>query len=132
MPQLIAPPTPTEWDLQHLKACDPSVRFRRLVELAIVRKLVTDVIAAGHSITVYDGEDRPVKRSKDVDLIMDHAFSVDECWLNIRALRDSGVLGTVLLVYGNSGWDVISDYHISLENLLKPVNEYAEQLSDWF
>ena len=128
----IAPPTPTKQDLAHLKTCDSSVRFRRLVELAIVRKLVTDVIAAGHSITVYDGEDRPVKRSKDVDLILEHAFSVDECWLNIRALGDSGVLGTVLLVYGNTGWDVISDYHVSLESLLKPANEYAEKLSAWF
>lgn len=122
-------PTPTAWDLQHLETCHSSVRIRRLIELGVVRKLVSHAIAEGHTITVYDGEEWPVKRSTDIDLIIDHAFSTDESWL--RVFAGTEYLGEVFLVYGNSGWDVINDYHVSLEGLLGPVNDYAEQLSAW-
>jgi hypothetical protein len=30
---------------------------------------------------------------------------------------------------GNNGWDVISDYTVNLEKVLKPINEYADSLS---
>lgn len=122
-------PTPTAWDLKHLETCHSSVRIRRLIELGVVRKLVSHAISEGHTITVYDGEECPVKRSVDVELIIEHAFSVEECQLRVFSGPD--MYGVVYLVYGNDGWDVICNYHVSLEDLLGPVNDYAEQLSAW-
>ena len=36
--------------------------------------------------------------------------------------------GWVRLVFGNSGWDLISDYSVNLEEFLKPVDEIAKLL----
>jgi hypothetical protein len=44
----------------------------------------------------------------------------------LRVKRD---LHTELAPYGNDGWDVISDYGLSLEAILKPVMEYVDRLS---
>lgn len=124
-------PVPTAWDLTHLASCDSSVRLRRLVELTIVRKLTTDLIAAGYLITVDDGEDEPVRGSKDVDAIMDAAFAVDEAYLRVRK-PGMPVRSFVRLIFGNTGWDVISDYGTDLDEVLQPVNDYADLMCEWF
>jgi hypothetical protein len=132
-------PTPTAWDLQHLASCDGSVRLRRLVELAIVRKVAADLIAAGYLITVDDGEDEPVKNSTDVDAIIDAAFAVDEAYLRVApnpanesraAVRNRS--GFVRLIFGNTGWDAVSDYSVNLEEALKPSSDYADLMCQWF
>jgi hypothetical protein len=125
-------PTPTAWDLQHLASCHGSVRLRRLVELAIVRKVATDLIAAGYLITVDDGEDEPVQKSADVDAIMDAAFAVDEAYLYVYSPAGQAKCGFVRLIFGNTGWDVISDYGTDLEEVLKPTNDYADLMCQWF
>lgn len=125
-------PTPTPMDLTLIEQCDPSVRYRRRVELALVRKLCGVIIDAGNVISVNDGGDYPVKYSINVDEIIDACFAVDECWLIVRdGSPERNKLGSIYLVFGNDGWDAINDYHVSLEGLLKPVNDYAEQLSEW-
>lgn len=131
---LISLPTPTEWDLQHLQTCDASVRKRRLMELAVVRKLATDLIAAGLTITVDDGDDEPVKRSADVPAIMEATFAVDECTLYIHNAADTTRMkpfAWIRIIYGNDGYDAISDYTTNLEEHLKGVNDYAEALAEW-
>lgn len=124
-------PIPTAWDLQHLATCHSSVRLRRLVELAIVRKVATDLIADGYLITVDDGDDEPVRNSKDLDAIIDAAFAVDEAYLRVRK-PGMPVRSFVRLIYGNTGWDVVSDYGTDLEEVLKPSSEYADQMCEWF
>jgi hypothetical protein len=37
--------------------------------------------------------------------------------------------GWVLFIYGNDGWDVISDYTCNLEPIMGPANELSEQHS---
>jgi hypothetical protein len=34
----------------------------------------------------------------------------------------------VRFVYGNDGYDVINDYTVDLEDVLKSVNEYADRM----
>lgn len=125
-------PVPTAWDLEHLASCDSSVRLRRLVELAIVRKAAADLIAAGYLITVDDGDDEPVRKSKDIDAIMDAAFAVDEAYLYVYSGEGQAKCGFVRLIYGNTGWDVISDHSVNLEEALKPTNDFADQMCEWF
>lgn len=128
---LLALPTPTPEDLKRLGSYDPKLRLRALVEMGIVRRLVKDVCLAGHLISVDDGgDDLAVRLSTNVEEIIDACFAVDEATL--RTYKDGSFTGSISLVFGNGGWDVISDYHTSLSALLKPVNDYAEQFSEWF
>jgi hypothetical protein len=104
-----------------------NVKQRQALERSIIRRLVKDVLAADHTISVYDGDDVTVTRSRNARAIMAAVMTTDLDWLFIH---DAGgkKLGTVSLVYGNDGWDVISDYSVSLEGLLTGVNAYAEAL----
>lgn len=135
VPNLIPLPIPHDWDLTHLERCDSSVRLRRLVEIAIVRMLVTHLIAAGFMITVSYGEDPdedPVKQGTDVAEIVDAAFAVDDCCIFVHKPNKKRPFAWINLIYGNDGWDVISDYTTNIEDHLKNVNDYADGLSAWF
>lgn len=125
-------PTPTDWDLKQLERYDAGVRVRALVEMAIVRKLVTDLIAAGYTVTVDDGDDEPVKDSADVEAIMDAAFAVDECLLLVYKTASLKAFASVTLIFGNSGWDVISDHTTNLRAVMKPTDELVDAMSAWF
>lgn len=110
----------------------------RELEERIVRKLIRDVLASRHKISVsleggHDIEDMLVG-SMDEAKIMEEAFSGDECHLFIQreldpAIKDGQVscIGWVYLVLGNEGWDVISDYTSYIEPLLSGALEISNQ-----
>lgn len=127
---IITLPTPTTSDLAHLETCDSSVRLRRLIELAILRKLVQALVAAGYAISVDSGgEDYDLSNSRDTEAVMADVFAVDDCILHIIKGREH--IGFVRLILDN-GPDCISDYSVNLDDIIKPANDYAEQLQDWF
>jgi hypothetical protein len=130
---LIALPIPTAVDLALIEECDSSVRVRRLIELAVVRHACRRIVLLmGYSISVDDGGDEPVTQIKDIDAIVTAAFAVDGCRLYVHEpATNKSPYGWIYLVFGNDGWDVISDHSVNLEELLKPTMEYAEQLSAW-
>jgi hypothetical protein len=86
-----------------------SVEKRQAIEKRIASKIVKDALAAGYVVSVWDGEEWALKRSGSYKAIMAAMFSVDEETLVFRA-ADGTKAGSVFLVYGNSGWDVITDY----------------------
>lgn len=128
---MIPLPTPSEFDLKLIEKCDPSVRKRRLIEIAVVRHACAELVKNGYAITVDDGGDQPVKFSTDIDSIVDAAFSVDDCVFHVSEGRLRRYFGWIRLVFGNDGWDVINDHTTNLEEVLKATTEYAEQLSEW-
>jgi hypothetical protein len=106
-----------------------NVEQRQQIEREIVQCAVTDLIACGYAITVGDGESYPIKRSRDVLAVMRELFATDEEVLYV--VRGNGsVMGHVLLVYGNDGYDVIADYTMSLEADLAGANALAERISE--
>ena len=118
-----------------------SVTIRRRVEKDILTRTVDALLAAGYRIGVslergYDHDNGMLLGSRDRDKIIEEAFAGDDCHIfaqpaegplveDHRAVSD----GWVYLVYGNDGYDTISDYTVNLEDVLKPVNEYANSLS---
>jgi hypothetical protein len=97
---------------------------RRLAaELKIVRTLVRTLLAAGFRITVFDGGEATVKKSRSERVIMPALRTTDED--RLVAWRDD-CAGWVSLVYGNCPWEVISDYSTSLE----PFMGAAEKVAD--
>jgi hypothetical protein len=98
---------------------------RREVEFDIVSRVLDALSAAGYWVS--EQEDRRVMGSPD--------FSRADLLALLSDLDDAYVLASdaeltrwVRFVFGNGGFDVISDYSVSLERVLAPVNAYAASL----
>jgi|GEM_PF-1548048 len=124
---------------QHHYVKDEAIRQRILIERAIIRRAVRDILAAhdgAYCISVYDGEEYPVKRSRDLDKIMAEVGQCDEEMLYVRHVEKEGVTGArvggIYLVYGNDGWDVIADHTDSplMHELLTDANNLADVLGN--
>ena len=106
---------------------------RILIERSVIRKTIRDILASHgetYSISVYDGEQIAISKSRDIDLIMDNIGQCDEEWLHVFAGERK--LGYVYLVYGNDGWDVLADSSANAElvSLMTGAEQLSEELCD--
>lgn len=111
------------------------ITVRQLIERAIIRRAVTDALQKGFVVSVWDGDEYTVTHSNDLAKIMAEVMAADEGVLAFwkpDASRKTGFahLGAAYLVYGNDGWDVINNYHTSLEELLSGANALADSISN--
>lgn len=126
----------THFAKRWLQDCSRETRERMLIERAIIRATVNDLIRAGYTVTVSYGEgDDPVECSADVNAIMAAIGECDEEMLYLYrtptiADAESECAGWISLVYGNDGWDVVCDYTTNLEDDLKPSNELASSMGN--
>jgi hypothetical protein len=117
------------------------------VEGKIARKTAQALLAAGYTVGVNDGEDTTVTQSSSITEIMAAMFSTDEDYMLVYTATAAGGesngvvdgegpradrahMGWIRLIYGNSGYDVISDYTVNLEDVVAPVNAYADTLEE--
>jgi hypothetical protein len=107
---------------------DAAIKARQQVERRIIRQIVKDAIAAGYSVSVFDGEETTVRQSRTVSKIMAAVLTTDEDHLFIHQPGEARRWGWVRLVYGNDGWDVVNDYSTNLEALMGNANRLAEEL----
>lgn len=125
-------------DLEIVKQHSTGAKDRARIELRVVRKLLAVFLTEGWKVTVdaergYDGDGR-LLASSDVEEIVRNAFQYDDCHLFFHRPQQTKFLsggridcvGWVRLVFGNDGWDVISDYSTNLEEKLKPINEWVD------
>lgn len=116
---------------------------RLQLEGKVVRFLVQHALKAGYTVSVNDGEDWCLRHSMALNDIIAACFSTDSDTLRFRDPKDRSTnnvgarVGDVLLVYGNSGYDVISDYSAADQAKLDaftawmaPVEAYAESLEN--
>lgn len=107
---------------------DKALSKRITIEGRIVSKLIKHGLASGYKVSLHDGEEWVVKSNTSYSQIMAAAYSSDWDMVRFRD-NDKKVIGTVTLIYGNDGYDVISDYSSSdveaFDTWLKPVTEYA-------
>lgn len=96
----------------------------QLVENIIIRRLVGDLLKAGATISVQDGEEVVLQRSTKKHDILGAMQTTDEDRLFVH-IPDKPA-SFVYLIYGN-GEDVISDYGVSLEPIIAPIYEWIEQ-----
>ena len=107
-------------------SCQTCVRIA--VEQRIVKRIVDALLAAGYSLQVNDGDyPRPSEPTRNRTEILKELMEVDDEFL-AAFHREGEREGWVRFVYGNDGYDVINDYTTNLENVLAPVNAYAETL----
>jgi hypothetical protein len=107
-----------------------SVKFRQDLERKIAEKLIDDAIGQGFQISVDDGEEVVLEQSADKKDILAAMFSVDEeyLWFYKNGLQN----GWVFFVYGNDGWDAISDYTANLEDVLRGVIGLSDELCEYY
>jgi hypothetical protein len=90
------------------------------IEALIIRKIVKALADAGKPVvSVWDGEERHLVGN--VADVFEQAFNLDEVTLETKE-------SFVFLSMGE-GWGCVTDYGLSLEDALKPVNTYIE--SKW-
>lgn len=119
---------------------DEQIRRRILIERAIIRRAAMDLLAAGFTLRIHDGEDWATERTTDLAIVMDALMSTDEDRLAVLApdtrpegeRAPSGCVrrGTILLVYGNDGYDVIADNSTTMEEHLEKASTLADALCD--
>lgn len=87
---------------------EKAIAKRIKIERAIISCLVRDGLKLGYTVSVHDGEEWALKHSKGYRAIMAAIQSTD---MDTLRFRKNGVkIGDFHMVYGNDGYDVISDY----------------------
>jgi hypothetical protein len=78
-------------------------------EKANVRRVIRAALANGWTVSVNDGEEWTVKKSRDSKEIFAALFTTDK---DIVRFRDSEgkSIGTIYCIYGNEPESVVSDY----------------------
>lgn len=118
---------------------DAALAHRIRTEGRIARFLIDRALAQGFTVSIVDGSftdgdgELVVDKSRNRDEIVAALFSTDGDTIVIR--YENGIrLGAVSLVYGNDGYDVISDYASAdldtFEKWMEPVMGYAQKLED--
>jgi hypothetical protein len=98
-------------------------------ELSQACRLCKIILSHGYSITVNDGEEDVVTRSKDMTEIRSALFSTDEDYLYVYGDDKTNHLGCIYLVYGNApdGSEVICD-HSTTQAITKIIKEFDSGL----
>ena len=119
------------------------MRLRWLMDRAVIRRAVVDILAAQsttagatgpmHNITVHDGEGTALAHSRDMDQIMGEIGACDEEVLIVHDHGRDDVKGPgqIILVHGNAGWDVVADhtYNDTMVRLLAGADALSQSLS---
>lgn len=104
----------------------PEIWGASLTERMIVGKLVTDLLAAGLKVSVWNGGDDPeLADSTDAATIFAAMAASDQDELTMD--NSEGYAGWIRLVWGND-CDIISDYSTRLEAVMAAANALAEEL----
>jgi len=100
------------------------------IERAIARATIKALLDAQCTVCVYDGQETVVKMSRDPAAILGAMFSTDEDVLIARPMPESPVKSKqwVRFIYGNEGPDVINDYTVGLEEVMKPISELSDRI----
>lgn len=99
-----------------------------ILERLIARQCIADLLAAGFLISVNDGEETTVKASTDATVIYRAMFTTDEDYLQVSHPTGPVKNGWVRFIYGNDGWDVISDYTVNLTDVLKGCDALSDAM----
>ncbi len=101
-----------------------AVKNRIAIEKKILKKLLQTIVAQGGSFALHNGEETAY-RGADVTKAMAEAMQTDEEYVIIYI--GGSRIGSVYLVYGNTGWDVINDYTASpaVDEIMAVVSKYA-------
>lgn len=106
-----------------------SVKMRQEVERKIATAFVKAAIREKYEIVV-DYGDGPTDLLFTTRSVLAAMFQGDEDRLYLYKKGGTRIVGWVYFVYGNDGWDVISDYTTNLESLMGEANKISKHYGD--
>ena len=113
---------------------DPAVKARQRIEQTIALVAAQALLDAGYLLGVNNGEEITIHHSRDIAKIQAALFTTDEDYLYVYVKgtnpKDTRPDYWVRFVYGNDGWDVISDYSVHLESAFELVQKLIDYASD--
>jgi hypothetical protein len=111
-------------DREILAMADSSVRPRMKMELQVVHLLMELAGRYGWKLV----ETSEAENSGD---LLTDIMNLDEAVVDVFSATGNPI-GWIKLVFGNNGYDCISDYTSNLESLLDPIDTLATQLEEGF
>lgn len=87
---------------------DKKIAKRIMMERRVCFALVDALLAAGCTVSHDNGEDEEVTKSTDKQAIRNAFFATD--MESVAAYQGDGCVAWFSLIYGNDGYDVISDH----------------------
>lgn len=104
-----------------------SYENRVKVENTIIRVALRAGLDLGWSVSVESYGEDEVTKSRKITEIVKALRATD--YDNVKFYDASGTYqGTMVLVHGNDPWEIISDYSISIEEIVKPAMKKAEEI----
>lgn len=117
------------YELEQKEIRRRKIRARIALEKRIVNRLIKTFLKDGCQVTLeYDEEYAVVKSTKFSDF-RGQIMACDE--EKLRVYKNGKCIGSVFLVYGNDGYDVICDYHNSLSSYIEEVDKYIDKIMGW-
>lgn len=101
-----------------------------VVDRLIAERIILCCLDQNYEVRVHDGEGWNGPATKDFIILVSRLFEADVTSLYIYPPNSRQHTGWVLLIGGESGWDVINDHSMSIEPLLKEANKLAEEF-EW-
>ena len=98
----------------------------RKLENTIIRVFIREALQRGHTITVISSGEYEIVRSNQINKIVDALRTTD--YDRLRVHVGERYIGSVLLVWGNDPWEVISDYSVSIEDMVEPAMEKSREI----
>lgn len=103
--------------------------MRIRVERKIVTRAVIDALKAGYALNIdYGDGDVFANPSADRKTVLSKIMQGDDD--RLYYYKDGQYVGWAWFVYGNDGWDALSDYTVNLESVLEGANKLAERYSN--
>lgn len=106
-----------------------SVKMRQHVERQIARRFLLDALAAGYRVNIDNGGDtyELPEPSDTLKIILDAMFAADDDRLYLFKPGADKPFAWIWFVYGNSGWDVISDHTTNIRALVERASKLADK-----
>lgn len=101
------------------------LKLRQDIEKRLATQVVEDAIKEGYTVSLDNGGlGYEIEDSTDKDAILKEMFATDD---EVLCLKKDGKTRFVSLIYGNDGYDVVSDYTARLdEDVMKETNRLAD------
>jgi len=103
-------------------------KFAAEGESRVARKIVNAAIASGYCLSVHDGEEWTLRRSKDAQAVLDALATTGMDTIRLRSPEGVRV-GELILVWGNDpeGSELIADIQAPWEMDLVELEEFVKR-----
>ena len=105
-----------------------TIEQRQAIERQIVECFIDEMLAQGHRVAIDNGgDDIEFPPTNDASKVKAEIMATDDERIYVYRNADKPI-GHAYFVYGNSGWDVLCDYTVNLENLMPKTLALGESL----